>query len=173
MVSETESLNMYYILQRMFNEHANEGLSGEKLFYLAWAASRARGGVNFDHDFYAQVVETFESRPEYSGLYGRAAAETPGLSLDDFKRQLATRVGHFQVLYGVAVQMGFKGSLDDLSCFSENLRWAVRVLVNRGVVSSTPLEKMLNLFFSGSADRTLAPVYAERVQELTKVLRQR
>jgi len=170
MVGEVELLRLNSVLEHIFNSGVRAGLSSVDLVMLCWAASEGKGGFNFDSDFHRQVEEVFESKPEYVKVFETLHAVNHGFSKDEFKRQLATRVGHFQILYGSAVQVGYEGCMERLSFLGENVKWTINYLRSKGVDMMTPLDKIVRIYFAGSPDATPAPVYTERIERFQKAL---
>lgn len=170
MVSEVELLRLNRVLEHIFNSGVRSGLSSINLVMLCWAASEGKDGFNFDSEFHRVVEDVFDRKPEYVGLYESLHAVNLKFSKDEFKHQLATRVGHFQLLYGLAVQTGYDGCMERLSFLNENVKWTVAYLQSKGVDGNTSLDKMVRIFFTGSPDATPAPVYTERIQKFQKAL---
>ncbi len=170
MLSEADLMCLHDVLQHIFNSGVRSGLSSVDLVALCWAASEGKGGFNFDSDVHKQVEEVFDRKPEYLKLYESLHAVNPEFSMDEFKRQLATRVGHFQILYGSAVQAGYDGCIERLSFLGENFKWTVAYLQSRGVDGNTSLDKMMRIFFAGSPDAVPASVYSERIYKFQKAL---
>lgn len=166
-MSEEDFLRMCYISQRLFGAGIRYGISSECLFFLSFAASEMRDGFSRDSESQRVVEETFESNPQYKRLYERFSASDPDLTKEQFKSQLATRVGIFRVLYADAVRLGFEGDALTLSAIDENVKWAVAILHSKGADADTSLDKMLGLFFAGS-NEGVPSVCLERIDALER-----
>jgi hypothetical protein len=139
----------------------------EYLALIALTESTGKGGQRFEHAFQHRYVEPqFASKKNniFTDLYSTLNKKNPSLTTEEFKRQLATSTGPFQIMYLTAVELGFRGTFEELSDPAVNAHWAALYLQKKGITKDTPLETALTVYNTGSPNGKPHRGYLERAK---------
>ncbi|MBW3016398.1 transglycosylase SLT domain-containing protein [Candidatus Woesearchaeota archaeon] len=128
-------------------ESERTGVPMEYLALIALTESAGRGGTRHEPKFQSKYVEPNFER--FADLHKSVSARS-FVTVSDFKRQLASSTGPFQIMYLTAVELGFSGSFEELSDPKVNAHWAAEYLLRKGVDAKTSLESALRVYNTGS-----------------------
>lgn len=149
------------LLPSIQKESDRTGVPMEYLALIALTESTGKGGARHEPKFQERYVEPNFQR--FADLHKRISQRS-FVSVADFKKQLASSTGPFQIMYLTAIELGFSGTFEELSDPKVNAHWAAEYLMRKGVSKDTPLERALAVYNTGSVNGKPHKGYLERAR---------
>ncbi|GEM_PF-2548513 len=148
------------LLPTIFQESKRTGVPLEYLAIISLTESTGKGGQRFEPKFKQKYVDP--NIDKFLPVFDELSKNDSSLSLDVFRKQLATSTGPFQIMYLTAVELGFRGSFEELSNPRVNAKWAAEYLRKKGVSSATSLKSALTIYNTGSPNGKPHAGYLDR-----------
>lgn len=152
-------------------------VSLEHLAIIALVETKGKGGERYESNFQKKYInskfegkETNDNRRYREFFSGQC--ELSGLTLDEFKKQLSTSYGPWQIMYVSAFdKAGFNGSAAELSDAKTNCEVTAKMWRKAKIDKNTPLETVARYHNTGSKNGTPHEGYFERVEFYKKLLK--
>lgn len=167
----------YNSLLPIMNEVSKQyDVSLEHLAIIALVETKGKGGERYESGFQKKYIdpkfvgeETNDNR-RYRDFF-RDQCELSGLTLGDFKKQLSTSYGPWQVMYASAFdKANFKGSAAELSDAKTNCEVTAKMWQKAKINKETSLDEVARYHNTGSKKGTPYEGYFERIDYYKNLL---
>jgi hypothetical protein len=168
------------LLPTIYNASKEHNVPLENLAIITLTESKGKGGERYEPDFQRKYIEHWfdENSNRFVDLYNKLYPNKE-TSVEDFKKQLATSVGAFQIMCASAVDLYDKEenkfiellSFDDLKKPEVNAHYAALYLRKKLGNDVNDLDKSLRIYNTGSATGTPHPGYLDRAEQFKKLLK--
>ena len=108
----------------------------------------------FEPGFKRRYIEkgrfAFHKNSMQQDVFNQLKQKDPSLTKEEFKRQLATSVGPAQIMYATALDLGFKGSIEELRQPETNLEYAADLLIEKSEHTKFKLIPTITAYNTGT-----------------------
>ncbi|MEM4322186.1 MAG: transglycosylase SLT domain-containing protein [Candidatus Woesearchaeota archaeon] len=172
---ELEGFPEYNALLPKIVKMADESGVPEKLLaIIALVESNGKGGRRYEYGLEEKYInKALDENPKYMQLFNKLRMANPALTLEEYKKQLATSVGPWQVVYSTSVWLGFQGSIEELEKPEVNLYWAAQLLKKQSRETGYELFRALRAYNAGTPDSEPADGYLERAEKFLRLLEEK
>ncbi|MFH1592737.1 MAG: lytic transglycosylase domain-containing protein [Candidatus Woesearchaeota archaeon] len=148
------------------------GIPDDLLHLTVLVESKGGGGDRFEPGFKRRYIDNGRYGFDKNTLYQRVfkGLKDPKLTEEEFKKQLATSVGPAQILYCTAIDLGFRGSLDELRGTETNLKFGAKMIKKQSGSTDFDWKKVLTAYNTGSVNGTPTRGHLERGADYRKLL---
>lgn len=151
-------------------------VSLEHLAIIALVETKGKGGERYESGFQKKYIDPkFEGKETNDNRryreFFRDQCELSGLTLDDFKKQLSTSYGPWQVMYASAFDKAdFNGSASELAGAKTNCEVTAKMWQKAKINKDSSLDEVARYHNTGSKKGTPYNGYFERVEFYKKLL---
>ena len=152
-----DNLHRYTSIRELIGEiESKNNIPNDLLHLVVLVESEGRSRDRFETEFKQKHVDygksRFDKNQHYLSVFNALRKENLELTEEKFKKQLATSVGPAQVLYCTAIDLGFRGSIDELRTIECNLDYAAKMLVKQSNETDFQWEKVLTAYNTNSVN---------------------
>ncbi len=165
---EVPSLPEYNrLLPVLYGASKRHGLVLEHLAVICLAESQGASSTRFEPAFLRRYIEPAfkDGQNKFTKVYSLVKKKDRSLTMQRFKKWLASSAGPLQVMYSVAIEHGFRGSLAELAQPVNNAECAARYLKSKDMTEDSSLETVLRVYNTGSAKGIPKKGYLDRARE--------
>ncbi len=151
-------------------------VSLEHLAIIALVETKGKGGERYESGFQKKYIDPkFEGKETNDNRryreFFRDQCELSGLTLDDFKKQLSTSYGPWQVMYASAFDKAdFNGSASELAGAKTNCEVTAKMWQKAKINKDSSLDEVARYHNTGSKKGTPYKGYFERIDYYKNLL---